>query len=156
MASSGFEPLIKLINDGSIKMDSLITRKVKLSQVHESMLQFRTKSESGITIINNFSMWWFAFGIYLLLIIICRWFLKSGDSYSTFFKRIFNFFSYFYGIGCITMKAHCINFSFYFFVLLSGDNDNVQNAQWHNQLIFNTLCAGGGRRQHVQIQQHPL
>ena len=56
IASSGFEPLIKMIYDGSIKMDSLITRKVKLSQVHESMLQFRTKSESGITIINNFSM----------------------------------------------------------------------------------------------------
>ena len=55
-SSSGFEPLIKMIYDGSIKMDSLITRKVKLSQVHESMLQFRTKSEPGITIINNFSM----------------------------------------------------------------------------------------------------
>ena len=45
-----------MIYDGSIKMDSLITRKVKLSQVQESMLQFRTKSEPGITIINNFSM----------------------------------------------------------------------------------------------------
>ena len=56
MTSSGFEPLITMITDGSIKMDSLITRKLKLSQVHEAMLQFRTKLESGITIINNFSM----------------------------------------------------------------------------------------------------
>ena len=56
MTSSGFEPLITMITDGSIKMDSLITKKLKLSQVHEAMLQFRTRSESGITIINNFSM----------------------------------------------------------------------------------------------------
>ena len=56
MASSGFSSLMTMINNGSINIDSLITRKLKLSQVPEAMLQFGQQPETGITIINNFSM----------------------------------------------------------------------------------------------------
>ena len=56
MASSGFSSLMTMINNGSINIDSLITRKLKLSQVPEAMLQFGQQSETGITIINNFSI----------------------------------------------------------------------------------------------------
>ena len=56
MAASGFSSLMTMINNGSINIDSLITRKLKLSQVPEAMLQFGRKSETGITIINNFSI----------------------------------------------------------------------------------------------------
>ena len=56
MAASGFSSLMTMINNGSINIDRLITRKLKLSQLPEEMLQFGQKSETGITIINNFSM----------------------------------------------------------------------------------------------------
>ena len=56
MAATGFSSLMTMINNGSINIDGLITRKLKLSQVPEAMLQFGQKSETGITIINNFSI----------------------------------------------------------------------------------------------------
>ena len=56
MASSGFGSLMTMIDDGSIKLDSLITEKLNLSQVSEALSHFGKRSEAGITIINNFSM----------------------------------------------------------------------------------------------------
>ena len=56
MASSGFSSLLTMIDEGSIKLDSLISKKLKLSQVSEALSQFGKRSEAGITIINNFSM----------------------------------------------------------------------------------------------------
>ena len=56
MASSGFSSLLTMIDEGSIKIDSLISKKLKLSQVSEALSQFGKRSEAGITIINNFSM----------------------------------------------------------------------------------------------------
>jgi len=56
MASSGFSSLLTMIDEGSIKIDSLISKRLKLSQVSEALSQFGKRSEAGITIINNFSM----------------------------------------------------------------------------------------------------
>ena len=56
MASSGFSSLLTMIDEGSVKIDSLISKNLKLSQVSEALSQFGKRSEAGITIINNFSM----------------------------------------------------------------------------------------------------